>query len=747
MDVELLNKTREKVMADYRHFPVRYYGISALHSIMLRIFFLFAGIFSCWTTILAQRNAEEENICAPFLTSRNSSPLLKNLRRNISYDENAEFSCQLVLQDVELPLQIRVTVHEGLYNLALRHIEQGYSASTSRAEKSSLLPREEVAFHHAKSLARILLKSCDFQYNAGMWAMHPMLSRPDEAISYFENCLIGPASEDKVFFQNPSNVYDLYRRLIKAYNNVYNLEKAKEAVHRLLQEFPFDLEMKFVLELLTKETHSRSHDSTATTDTTVNPSSFNEFIETMIAEEKKEHPQFYNRYHPPAHHKLPPHSHDVTLATTPEGTTVPIPDHHFPANLPAWKVLHYHEMITKEVFQKHVEDRQPFILSLNDSALFDVVTGWSTSKWFANSKAYLKEKIGEEVRVMTESLPYSSSSSSEEGKENKNPNLFGLGINVQREYQSFKDLLQENFEMNEKLHYLNIQPDGSGEGIYRPPLHLLKDDLPIPSSSGEDHDHAKNNHSLLEVIASNLTVMNLWMGSIPANLSFTQSRLHRDATDNLYFLYEGKKKFYLWNPLYGEQLKTINPVIGINEGGLTYHWNINKFRKYFESHLKEQNQTLIQFFLGSSSLNEEQVKSFQVADLQSNEYFVALDNLLTQDVEYDLENVHFSKFNSIFSPLNIDMMLLHGNDPITAHRRQDLLSHSPIPFPEYVVELEAGDIFYLPTGYYHEVFSYQGDHTAMNLWWKPLNWKSALNTENEMSEKLFQRIIQEISKQ
>jgi hypothetical protein len=76
-------------------------------------------------TTYSQRNEKEEKICQPFLTSKHSSPLLSELKRNLRIDEEGEFSCELVLQDRFLPAQIRFTIHEGLYMLALRHISLG----------------------------------------------------------------------------------------------------------------------------------------------------------------------------------------------------------------------------------------------------------------------------------------------------------------------------------------------------------------------------------------------------------------------------------------------------------------------------------------------------------------------------------------------------------------------------------------------------------------------------------------------
>jgi len=98
-------------------------------SLVLSILLVLSTLLSI---ITAQRNVAEEAICQKFLTSKTSSPLLPAmsgvgavLKRNLKYDEECEFSCELVLQDRHLPIQIRATIHEGLGHLALRHIELG----------------------------------------------------------------------------------------------------------------------------------------------------------------------------------------------------------------------------------------------------------------------------------------------------------------------------------------------------------------------------------------------------------------------------------------------------------------------------------------------------------------------------------------------------------------------------------------------------------------------------------------------
>lgn len=130
------------------------------------------------------RNAAEESICRPFLTSRQTSPLMKHIPRDFRKDEDGEFSCELVLQDPNLPAQIRVTIHEGLSMLMMRHVALGKS-------------RHKTAVRHLRLLALMIPIKFSFSFNAGVWGLKPPTSQPDKAAENFHNCLYGKASGDK----------------------------------------------------------------------------------------------------------------------------------------------------------------------------------------------------------------------------------------------------------------------------------------------------------------------------------------------------------------------------------------------------------------------------------------------------------------------------------------------------------------------------------------------------------------------
>lgn len=130
------------------------------------------------------RNAAEEAICRPFLVSKTTSPLLKHIPRDLKKDEDGEFSCELVLQDVNLPAQIRVTIHEGLSLLMIRHIALGK-------------PRHKSALRHLRALSQIIPSKFSFSYNAGIWSLNTRINQPESAVQNFHNCVYGKAAMDK----------------------------------------------------------------------------------------------------------------------------------------------------------------------------------------------------------------------------------------------------------------------------------------------------------------------------------------------------------------------------------------------------------------------------------------------------------------------------------------------------------------------------------------------------------------------
>lgn len=125
----------------------------------------------CVYQVYGVRNVESEQICQKFLTRAKTSPLDPKNRRNFTRDENAEFECELVLQDETLPKQIRSTIHEGMSWLAVRHVQAG-------------LRRHRDAVRHLESLMQLSPHHHNFAYRAGFRSLEPHVHNIPAAIHY-----------------------------------------------------------------------------------------------------------------------------------------------------------------------------------------------------------------------------------------------------------------------------------------------------------------------------------------------------------------------------------------------------------------------------------------------------------------------------------------------------------------------------------------------------------------------------------
>lgn len=125
----------------------------------------------CFTSVTAARNPASEKICQKFLTKQKTSPLDPNNKRNFTRDENAEFECELVLQDQTLPLQIRSTIHEGMSWLAVRHCQAG-------------LRRHRDVVRNLEVLLRMSPHHHNFALRAGYWSLDPYVNNIKEATGY-----------------------------------------------------------------------------------------------------------------------------------------------------------------------------------------------------------------------------------------------------------------------------------------------------------------------------------------------------------------------------------------------------------------------------------------------------------------------------------------------------------------------------------------------------------------------------------
>jgi hypothetical protein len=644
-------------------------------------------IVCCIIVCHGQRNAEEEAICAPFLTSPNSSPLVEGLQRNLKYDEDAEFSCELVLQDVQLPPQIRLTIHEGLYYLAVRHIQMG-------------LHRERTAARHAKHLAAMVPRNFNFQYYLGMWSIHHEVEDPEVAVKSLYECLYGAASEDVT--ATHKSRYHARRDYITALFAVDRKEEAMVEIQKLLELHPFDFEVAFLWKTY------NSHNSTASNS---GASKEVDELQSVISQLTSDH-------------------------------TVSIPDYdqckaEVASNL---HVISIHHMVTPQEFNRLLEVRIPMKISVETVKAISDALHWDIyNKWFLPGTKdvnlqYFKENIAEDEEVLVESTrfahcdhdPKVDSTASTPADYNRPCVAFGLSLGAHRRNYLFHKLVDQNFQNLEsgESFYLNVQNAGSGEAPYRPPLHHLKNDIPITA-----------NDTFLRLVRDNITDINLWLSETRLQSSVsphphrrpTASRLHRDAQDNLYIVLQGQKNFSIWHPCSYRDMKTISPSYHVNADGLPTQFNVNAFKTYVRAYINEQlaasEDPHVDTAQNITSQQDMDSRLHAQKDLLREEIVNKLHPLLQRlvadsedNIVYDTINLHFSQMSS------------HDGA-------------SSLPLPTSIVSVEPGDMLYLPTGWFHEVTSMPGRQVALNIWWKPPHWESARRDEEKAQQHLFHGLL------
>jgi hypothetical protein len=350
-------------------------------------------------------------------------------------------------------------------------------------------------------------------------------------------------------------------------------------------------------------------------------------------------------------------------------------------------------------------------VSLGSAAQLDAALGWKTRQWLSTtpySREYLTERVGDEEDVLVETRRGDDGESSNDADQT----TFGFSLSSGRRVVKMHDLLREDFtgtvDGRSEQRYLNIQPARSGEGKYRSPLHKLTDDIPPPLS-------------MMESAWSNVTDVSLWMGR--AETRDAQSRLHMDATDNLYVLLEGTKQFSVLSPAHALHTQTVSPTYAVSEDGLSFQFNANRFRQYHQkSRLQsQQGQNGEQVEVGTDGSSE----TITVGEVEDN--MVA--SITRDSAQYGVSNNHFSTLSTAALTAE-DGDTDSEDDNLNAVRAQ--LS---------TFELQAGDMLYLPTGWFHQVTSRQGPHMAVNYWWRALNWKDAKEFESKTSGELYEKLI------
>src|SRR4051794_1606094 len=113
--------------------------------------------------------------------------------------------------------------------------------------------------------------------------------------------------------------------------------------------------------------------------------------------------------------------------------------------------------------------------------------------------------------------------------------------------------------------------------------------------------------------------------------------------------------------------------------------------------------------------------------MESVDSLLIADSICRDDVRYATVNNHFTMFDSDLLTTVSD----GNNDGDLAVVRDNLATF----------ELFAGDMLYLPTGWFHQVTSRKGRHMAINYWWRALNWREAVDFEDRASRALFDTLL------
>ena len=492
---------------------------------VLVILILYGG-----STVIAQRNAEAEHVCKAFLTSRQTSPLFEKLDRNLTVDEDAEFECELVLQDRYLPAQIRLTVwrifyrcsffcglacitylicikvHEGLFFLQLRHIQIG-------------IDKYREILRHVRILREILPTSRKFAFYVARWASSPVISEFDEALDSLDCAFSGPCTEysDDISSGEEYHFRRLYADLL------YYSGRSDDALSQLIiakNSSEKDFGASFAINDIARLTKKDPSISRA-----------------LISDSAKLYEDISasgtNRY---AGFRIPHenwHPNILSVCLENEGDNV----------------------LSLEMLKQYMQKRESFVTRATCGLANGL--GWNTQFW---TLSYLSQRL-HNISVEVENTV--SQESSRDGIED----TLGYSMGSFQKIMPFSEVFSQN------MSFCSIKEEGeygvcsqfprkyrainhfSSGREYSGILKELREDIPYPN--------------ILSDANINLTKVNMRVE--PAEMN-TRIRLHGDRTDSLYVLVSGKKRICLFSPDSAFRMKTLYPIISVSPSGYFYQY-------------------------------------------------------------------------------------------------------------------------------------------------------------------------------
>ncbi|EDO15049.1 hypothetical protein Kpol_367p4 [Vanderwaltozyma polyspora DSM 70294] len=217
-----------------------------------------------------------------------------------------------------------------------------------------------------------------------------------------------------------------------------------------------------------------------------------------------------------------------------------------------------------------------------------------------------------------------------------------------------------------------------------------------------------------------------WMGlgrNIPGDGS--SSGLHHDHADNIYIPISGHKRFTLFSPGDAAKMYTVGDIRQIYNSGIIDYVRNSKAPNWRQ--LRDDGAIVAEVY----KKYLEQDNELSDSDKAKYEKFIELDNeegskYTERDILY-LDPPSFSTIPPAF---------VHIDEIADERTRSEMSEVINVKWPLFknanriTVDIKAGEMLYLPTGWFHEVTSYGDEnntktknhiHVAVNYWFVPPN--------------------------
>ncbi len=331
-----------------------------------------------------------------------------------------------------------------------------------------------------------------------------------------------------------------------------------------------------------------------------------------------------------------------------------------------------HSLQPKTFFDTYVKRRQPVILNGLPTELKPL----AERAWLDTTLPTAAAKTT--VHVETRSSPHEP---------------FGRGRRVQ---MTFKEL-DQHIKANSHLYYLTTQP-GCDE-LVTPPLDAVAADLPLSDGPG-----------LLPSLR--LQSVNLWLGRSNDEAG-TSSGLHHDFHDNLYVVLRGAKHLELYSPADAERMHTAGTIVRVHPNGrINYAGARTSADGRSEEEIWDCAWDRARRGCRRAKARLAEAEECGEAGSLVERAEERLDRALERRAFVERAHARVAKR----ARRRARREAWQRRDPSTLP--SNFCRAKPEGAPSAYARLEAGDMLYLPCGWFHDVTSF-GEHAAVNFWFDP----------------------------